>query len=68
MTNSTQTLEDLCFFKDHSLLLGTVTHEAICHVYPPDKAVEQAILLTGKWKYIDDKSTDQFIINDQYNL
>lgn len=62
MTNSTQTLEDLCFFTGNLISLGTVTHEAICHVYPTDEAVEQAILLTGKWKYINDKSTDQFKI------
>ncbi len=39
MVNSTQTLENLCIFTETSLLLGTVTHEYMCHVYPPNETV-----------------------------
>ena len=44
-----QTLEDLCFFRGDELLLGTVTHEGICHVYPPDEAFENALRRNRYW-------------------
>lgn len=34
-------LEDLCFFQNGKLLLGTVSHEHICGAYPEDEALAQ---------------------------
>lgn len=62
MTSSTQTLEDLCFFTHNSLLLGTVTHEYMCHVYPPSETVKQKIISTGKWQYSEDIPSEQINI------
>jgi hypothetical protein len=62
MVNSTQTLEDLCIFTENSLLLGTVTHEYMCHVYPPNKKVEQEILFIGRWRYIEDDPSERFVL------
>lgn len=45
----TQTQEDLCFFRGDELLLGTVTHEGICHVYPPDEAFESTLRRNHYW-------------------
>ncbi len=59
MIQTTQTLEDLCIFTETSLLLGTVTHEYICHVYPPNETVAQKIALTGRWKYGADIPSEQ---------
>ena len=30
-----QNAEDVCFFKNEKLILGTVSHERICLVFPP---------------------------------
>ena len=49
-----QTLEDLCFFRGDELLLGTVTHEGICHVYPPDEAFETALRCNRYWMSEED--------------
>ena len=34
-------LENICFFRNGKLLLGTVSHEHICVVYPEDEALAQ---------------------------
>jgi hypothetical protein len=50
-----QTVEDLCFFSNDELILGTVAHEYICRVYPPDKDFEAQILeIYGYWQTQDD--------------
>ena len=50
-----QLLQDLCFFKEDSLVLGTVSHELICHVYPPNQDFEKRILNSyAHWKYSSD--------------
>lgn len=56
MVDSTQTLEDLCFFIDNRLFLGTIDHEGICILYPSDKVDEQFILGLGEWRFCDDES------------
>jgi len=38
-------LEDLCFFKDNLLFLGTLSHEQICLIYP--ETAEQLIFFNG---------------------
>ncbi len=62
LVDSTQTLEDLCIFTETSLLLGTVSHEYMCHVYPPNETVAQEIVLTGRWKYSADIPSEQINI------
>ena len=44
------TLEDLCFFKGKELIVGTISHEFILQVYPPNGTFEQAILPLGAWE------------------
>ena len=34
-------MEDLCFFRNGTLLLGTVSHERICMAYPEDNELAQ---------------------------
>ncbi|MGI6085841.1 MAG: hypothetical protein ACOYIF_10440 [Acetivibrionales bacterium] len=46
-----QTLEDLCFFSSDSLFVGSVSHEHIFDVYPPDSEFESSLNLFGKWSY-----------------
>ena len=39
-----QDLEDLCFFRSGTLVLGTVSHERICQAFAPDAAFAQTLL------------------------
>ena len=50
------TLEDLSFFKSKELIVGTIYHERILHVYPPNKSFEQSILPLGEWEYLEYKA------------
>ena len=50
------TLEDLSFFKSKELIVGTISHELILHVYPPNKSFEQSILPLGEWEYLEYKA------------
>lgn|GEM_PF-5316638 len=52
--------EDLCFFKDGQLFMGTVSHERICGIYPLTKAMSQKLQMYGEWEY----STHNFDVND----
>lgn len=46
-----QNLEDLCFFSNGKLILGTVSHEYICHIYPPSGEIKQRIeAIYDKWE------------------
>lgn len=47
------TLEDLCFFKGKNIIVGSVSHEFILHVYPSNQTFEQAILPLGRWECLD---------------
>lgn len=50
-----QSLEDLCFFGEDKLILGTVWHEGICKVYPPDEDFAALLLRCyGHWQICDD--------------
>lgn len=54
-----QNLEDLCFFSKDKLILGTVSHEYICEVFPPDDAFKNDLLnIYAHWKETTD-STEQ---------
>ena len=52
----TQTLEDLCFFTDNELFVGTVSHASVLLVYPPDQSFADALPTYGKWSYYNDNS------------
>lgn len=41
--------QDLCFFMGNKLLLGTVSHEDICYVYPPTNEIANQFLQLGNW-------------------
>lgn len=41
--------EDLCFFTGNKLL-GTVSHEDICYVYPPTKEIASQFIKLGNWE------------------
>lgn len=53
LTLSSKTLEDICFFKDKSLFLGTVSHEYMCSVNPVTLNFEERLLSTGDWELAD---------------
>lgn len=61
LEDSRQTLEDLCFFSDGKLFVGTVSHEYMLCVSPPDKNFENLIKKLGDWKYMQ---VPPFRIND----
>ena len=55
-----QTLEDLCFFSDEKLFVGTVSHEFLLKVEPPSKDFEEFMKKLGRWKYTDQISPIEF--------
>ena len=46
---------NLSFFKSKDLIVGSISHELILHVYPPNKSFEQSILPLGEWEYLEYK-------------
>ena len=40
---------DLCFFRNSRLLLGTVSHEEMAYIYPPDEEFLVDLLNAGLW-------------------
>lgn len=60
--NSAPTLEDLCFFTREKLFVGTVSHEYICYVYPPDETFEKELSRFGRWVYQEDSVNDQILL------
>ncbi len=56
-------LEDICFFRGGKLLLGSVTHELICHAYPSDEETEAAFYdCYSGWKRVEDDE-EQITLN-----
>ena len=45
--------DDICFFHKDKLLLGTVSHAEICHIYPPSDEVLELFLENASWQEID---------------
>lgn len=43
-------LEDLCFFKDGALFLGTVTHERMCYAHVDAPAFGTRLRALGTWR------------------
>ena len=56
------TLENLSFFKSKELIVGTISHELILHVYPPNKSFEQSILPLGEWEYLEYKVPNSVVV------
>ena len=44
------TLEDLCFFKENKLFVGSVSHEFILYVFPPSEEFERKMNKLGIWE------------------
>ncbi|MEA5083665.1 MAG: hypothetical protein VB018_05870 [Lachnospiraceae bacterium] len=44
--------EDLCFFYQNKLLLGTVSHENICYAYPHSEQLMVEFEKLGYWKRV----------------
>jgi len=42
-------LHDICFFRDKTLFLGTISHESLCNFFPFDSKVKSEILSLGEW-------------------
>lgn len=51
LSNSSQTLEDLCFLTTEEIFVGTVSHEYILEVFPPNEKFEQTLKQFGQWNY-----------------
>lgn len=47
--------EDICFFSNNELLLGTVSHANICHIYPSSENILKSFLNLEhiSWKEVD---------------
>lgn len=56
-------LEDLCFFRDKKLFLGTVSHERICFLYPVNDEMALAFKRICDWEEVDDISAEQIVYN-----
>lgn len=42
--------EDLCFFSNDELLLGTVSHERACHIFPQNNQTLNSFLNIANWE------------------
>ena len=59
-----QSLEDLCVFGENKLIMGTVSHELICNVYPPDENFLTRLMSDcGPWTY-SDNDREQICLSD----
>lgn len=52
--NSTQNLEDLCFFIQDKLFVGVISHEKMLRVIPPNDEVRDLIHKLGEWECCED--------------
>ena len=57
--------EDICFFIENRLFLGTVSHEEICFAFPPSDDIYNKIMVTGDWN-ISNRFYDD--MKEQINL
>ncbi len=53
LSDSNQTLEDLCFFTKEKIFVGTVSHENILEVFPTNREFEEKLKMFGQWGYIN---------------
>lgn len=54
--DSNHTLEDLCFFSEKKMFAGTVSHEFLLNVDPPNKEFEDLMRKVGSWNYVEQNS------------
>jgi len=54
--------EDICFFLNGKLLMGTVLHERICFAYEENQVFIDSIMQVGKWQYKIGSTDEQIII------
>lgn len=45
------TLEDLCFFSDGQLFIGSISHEYMLWAYPPNEEIELQLKQIADWSY-----------------
>lgn len=59
------TLEDICFFKEKKLFVGSISHEFMLYVYPPSEDFEREMKELGIWedasKNVKEFTLDSFI-------
>jgi len=49
-----QNMEDLCFFSENVLILGTLSHHQLCCVYPPTEGFEKELrAIWSGWEYLE---------------
>ena len=58
----TTNLENICFFRDGKLFLGTVSHEYMCYAYPPDNKFYDILMNICPWGLVDDALDEQIIL------
>ncbi len=51
--------EDLCFFQNGRLTVGSVSHERICFLYPQTKEWMALTELCGTWEEVPDEAEEQ---------
>ncbi len=68
VTKTPFTLENLCFFKDKTLFLGTVSHAGICRVYPFDLTIEKKITSLGTWSKYEYSDNYQFELTEDFKF
>ena len=59
---SVTNLEDICFFQNGKLFLGTVSHEYICYAYPPNNKFHDVLMNICPWDVVDDALDEQIIL------
>lgn len=55
--------ENICFFKDELLFLGTVSHESICNLYLVSNHLLDVFQVIGVWKQVDSLDNEQICID-----
>lgn len=60
--------EDICFFKDNLLFLGTISHESICHLYLDNQIRLEDFENICEWEMVDLLDTERICINDLVDL
>lgn len=55
--------EDICFFKNKKLVVGSSTHERICYVYSNNEGFLRNIEKLGKWEILPDAIEEQIVLS-----
>lgn len=62
------TLENLCFFGQDTMFIGTISHEFICAVYPPNGEFERCLLHIDRWQQeTNDEGFERVILSQYYS-